>query len=280
MNLFPVKLFCLISVGLTTLAMAATQYTGSSHTGDQAIPNTKLWETALNKNTSGKPPATSEQQIARILKIASQMEYVTDVMAVKEAGLVYVRNLTDLEYLTSYTVTNPSDSYIAATGEFIAKYVGVYIVSRADIPPLLRLTSRVQNVNQAMDCKNAGLKIATNVSTFLRILPFGFETPSQEYRSQVSTFIAQNIAKVVGQHSSLETIIQIEKYVTLVTDAMAVKNAGLRAVKTKEDLLTLSTFAFEAPTPAYQQAVREFIRNNIARFPQQNRYNYNRFLHL
>ena len=62
-------------------------------------------------------------------------------------------------------------------------------------------------------------------------------------------------------------LIEIEKYTYYVNDAMAVKNAGLVAVHSKEDLIALSAFAQESPSVSYQQEVRAFIRNNISRFP-------------
>jgi hypothetical protein len=265
MKFLTVKLFCLFYI-FTTASVAYSQIGNSKHVGPEAIADNGMWEPVL-KNTTPRPPTASQQQIARILSIASQMEYVADTMAVKESGLVYVTNLSDLDYLTSFTVTNPSDDYKAATAEFIAKHVGTYISSRADIPALMKLTQRIQTVAQAMACKNAGLKVINSVAAFLRILPFSVEEPSDTYRAEVSTFVAQNISRFVGPRTTIASIIAVEKYTTLVVDAMAVKNAGLAAVRNKQGVLDLAKFAFESPTAAYQYAVREFIRENINRFP-------------
>ncbi len=251
---------CIFLFVLGTASPSFAQTREDKFVGSEPVINSRAWE-------SMKEPTPAQQQIARILKIASKMQYVNDVMAIKESGLVYVTNLADLYYLSTFTVSNPSDSYRMATGDFIARHVGTYIRTRADIPPLMKLNGRVLTVAQAMECKKAGLKVATTASTFLQILPFAVESPSEAYQRMVGAFVAQNIFRVLGPKSSIKVILKIENYSVFVSEAMAVKNAGLVAVKTKEDLLSLAEFAFEAPSPAYQEAVQVFIRNNISRFP-------------
>ncbi len=264
MNTFLIKRFLFIAVFGTISSIAIAQNSESRHTGTKAILNLELWE----KVTKDPIPQTAAQkQIAQVLSIASKMDLVSDVMSVKEAGLVYVTNLADLDYLTTFTVENPSEAYIAATAEFIAKYVGAYIFDRYDIPSLIKLNGRVKTINQAMACKNAGLKVAGSAASFLRILPYGFQNPTDEYKSQISAFIVANIQNQLGPRSSIETIIQIEKYSVLTIDAMAIKNAGLIAVKSKTDLLALAQFAFKNPSPSYKQAISEFIKTNLSRYP-------------
>lgn len=251
---------CALHFVLGTVTPSLAQTREDKFVGSEPVINSRIWE-------SMKEPTPAQQQIARILRIASKMQYVNDVMAVKESGLIYVTNLADLDYLSTFTVSNPSDGYRMATGDFIARHVGTYIRTRADIPALMKLTGRVETVPQAMACKWAGLKVATTAATFLQILPFAVASPSEAYQTMVGAFVAQNISRVLGPKSSIKVILKIESYSVLVSEAMAVKNAGLVAVKTKEDLLSLADFAFESPSSAYQEAIREFIRNNISRFP-------------
>ncbi len=260
------KYFFAVLFGMACAISAMAQSHEVTHSGAVPVYANQAWESVLKENPT-RPPTASQLQIARVLSVASQMQYVREAMNVKEAGLVYVANLADFDYLMTYTVENPSDAYITATAEFIARHVGDYIFSRADVPALIKLTERVQTVQQAMACKRAGLKVVNSARSFLEILPFGFSSPSDEYRSQVSTFVANNIRRFLGPKSSIAIIVEIEKYTVLVTEAMAVKNAGLVAVKSKTGLLELSQFAFENPTAAYQTAVSEFIKVNLSRYP-------------
>ena len=150
MNTFLIKRFLFITVFGAFSSIALAQNSESCHTGTEAIVNPDLWEKVMKDPA---PQTAAQKQIAQVLSIASKMDLVSDVMSVKEAGLVYVTNLADLDYLTTFTVENPSEAYITATAEFIAKYVGIYIFDRHDIPALLKLNGRVKTIDQAMACK-------------------------------------------------------------------------------------------------------------------------------
>lgn len=207
------------------------------------------------------------QEIAWILRNEAGVRTVNEAINLKTQGLQYVRDIYDFEYLTSCPFPNPSDAYKVAVGDFIARFVGNYIYSTYDLGMLRVLESRAPNVNQAMAVKSAGLRIRLQISDYLQLIPPSISNPSEAYTKAISNFTAKNIASVLDYYSPIYLIVEAERFTTLVGDAMMVKNAGLVAVRSRQDLFELATYSVQNPSPAYQQAVNTFIRDNINRYP-------------
>lgn len=207
------------------------------------------------------------KEIAWILRNEAGVRTVNEAINWKTQGLQYVRDISDFEYLTSCPFPNPSDAYKVAVGDFIARFVGNYVYSAYDLGILRVLESRAPNVNQAMAIKSAGLRIRLNISDYLQLIPASIHNPSEAYTKAISNFTARNIASVLDFYSPIYLIVEAEKFTTLVGDAMMVKNAGLVAVRSRQDLFELATYSVQNPSPAYQQAVNTFIRDNINRYP-------------
>ena len=129
------------------------------------------------------------------------------------------------------------------------------------------LESRVPNVTQAMAVKSAGLRIHLQIGDYLQLIPPSANNPSEAYMKAISSFTAKNIASVLDYYSPIYLIVEAEKFTTLVSDAMIVKNAGLVAVRSRQDLFELAAYSVQSPSVAYQQAVNAFIRDNINRYP-------------
>lgn len=211
--------------------------------------------------------ANLRPEISATLEAERRVSTVKDAIAIKETALVYVRDLADFEYLSSFTVSNPSDAYKNAVGDFIATYVARFTFQVWDLYYLNILEQRTVSVSQAISVKTAGLNVVTDIGQFLQILPFSVPTPSDTYRTQVSTFVANNIHRVLNYNSPIDQILQAEVYTKTVSDAMTVKNAGLIAVHSKYDLLRLAEYSVPTPSPTYRSAVETFIRDNIGRYP-------------
>lgn len=209
----------------------------------------------------------SRQQIATVLEAESRMTTVSESIAVKQSGLSYVQDISDFEYLASYTVSRPSDSYRKAVGDFIASYVGNYVQSPADLPYLQILEARTPTVTQALAVKSAGMRAVRSIQDFLVLISFSVSNPSDGYRKAVSSFVATNVQYSLNEYSPIYLIIKVEMYTQTINDSMAVKNAGLVAVHSKRDLLDLAQFSVSNPSQGYRDAVNRFIRDNISRYP-------------
>ncbi len=232
------------------------------HVGEFPIP-------AVDEEIAQLPAldVLSRREIARVLEAESRTTTVSDAMAIKRSGLAYVRDISDFEYLCSFTTPRPSEAYRRAVGDFIASHVGRYVRGPYDMRYLRVLEARTQLVSQAMKVKTAGLVAVRSVHDFLELLPFSVSNPSEAYRVAVSSFVAQHVRSALDRYSPIYLIVEVEKFTKTVTDAMAVKNAGLVAVHSKSDLLDLARYSTNNPSAAYRQAVSNFIRANIDRFP-------------
>jgi hypothetical protein len=209
----------------------------------------------------------SRPQISQVLAAEARVSTVRDAMYIKETGLVYVQNLSDFEYLATFTVSNPSLAYRTGVSNFIARYVSQFCRYSRDLDYLPLLEERSTTVQDAIAVKTAGLNAARNIHSFLRILPFSANNPSSAYRNAVSNFVAMNINKVLNRGSHIAQILKAEAFTVTVNDAMQVKNAGLIAVGSKSELLDLATYSVPNPSSAYIRAVEGFIRDNIAMYP-------------
>lgn len=220
-----------------------------------------------DKNFNKNMPSFGREEINYYLRAEAGVRTVNEAINLKTQGLRYVRDIFDFEYLTSCPFANPSDAYKVAVGDFIANYVGNYVYSTYDLNMLRVLESRVPNVNQAIAVKSAGLKIHMQISDYLQLIPPSVGNPSDAYKTAISNFTAKNISYVLDNYSPIYLIIEAEKFTTIVSDAMMVKNAGLVAVHSRQDLFELAAYSVPNPSPAYQRAVNDFIRNNLNRYP-------------
>lgn len=210
----------------------------------------------------------NSEQISYILGMEARVNTVGEALELKTRGLEYVENIYDFEYLTSCPFASPSDQYKTSVGDFIAKYTANYVYSVYDIQTLNILEARVPTVGQAMAVKAAGLVTNLEIQDFVRLVAPVVGNPSDAYKTAISTFTAKNIIYAVNRRSDIYYILEAEKFTLTVGDAMAVKNAGLQAVRTQRDLFLLATFSVGNPSEAYKQAVNNFLRDNLSRFPR------------
>lgn len=220
-------------------------------------------EMGVDKNT----PSFGREEISYYLRAEAGVRTVNEAINLKTQGLQYVRDIYDFEYLTSCPFANPSDAYKTAVGNFIASYVGNYVYSAYDFNMLRVLESRVPTVSQAMAVKNTGLRVRMQIGDYLQLIPPSIGNPSDAYKKAISTFTAQNISAVLDYYSQIYLIVEAEKFTITVSDAMMVKNAGLVSVHNRQELFQLAAYSVPNPSPAYQQAVNSFIRDNLNRYP-------------
>lgn len=207
------------------------------------------------------------EQISYLLQMEARVQTVNEALNLKTSGLQYVNNIFDFEYLTSCPFGSPSDAYKKAVGDFIARYAINYVTSRYDIPALNILESRVPTVTQAIAVKQAGMRIRLQIQDFVQLIPPSIANPSEAYTKAISNFIGQNIVYVVDYYSPIYLILSAERYTSLVGDAMAVKRAGLVAVRTQRDLFELASYTVANPSESYRQAVSAFLTENMPRYP-------------
>jgi hypothetical protein len=212
-------------------------------------------------------PSYGREEISYYLRAEAGVRTVNEAINLKTQGLQYVRDIYDFEYLTSCPFPNPSDAYKTAVGDFIVRFVGNYVYSAYDFNMLRVLESRVPTVNQAMAVKSVGLRVRMQISDYLQLIPPSVGNPSAAYVKAISSFTAQNISAVLDYYSQIYLIVEAEKFTTTVGDAMMVKNAGLVSVHNREELFQLAAYSVPNPSPAYQQAVNNFIRDNLNRYP-------------
>ena len=252
------------------IILAATLSIATAHSSDLAFKGQKaiLKKSVLTRESESFDSRNGREQIAALLDVESRLQTVGEAIDLKTRGLVYVQDAFDFDYLTTYPFQSPSDSYKAAVEDFIAQYVARYVTSFMDIPALASIESRTLHVNQAMAVKNAGLRPFINIQDYLRLIQPVFKNPSDAYLTAISTFTATNITRVVDSFSPIYLFVEVEKSTRLVNEAMAVKNAGLVAVRTQNDLLELARYSVANPSQAYIQAVNDFLRLNISRYPR------------
>ncbi len=252
--------FLRIFIALITLTFTVSSYSSElSADGLNQVPQRLL--------SVGNEKSNARDQIAVILEAERRVSGIQDSMAIKRTGLAYVQDLYDFEFLTTFTVTNPSAAYQTAVGEFIAEFVAQFTNHHSDIETLRILEMRTTTVPQAIKVKSAGLLRVRNIFEYLLILPLSVTSPSANYINGVSSFVAQTVPQFLNTYSPIDLILSAENYTATVTDAMAVKSAGLVAVHSKEDLLKLATFTVSNPSDLYRRAVDAFIRDNIGRYP-------------
>lgn len=213
------------------------------------------------------PVISGKEDIKIYLELESRVKTVSEAMDLKNQALPFVKNLDDFVYLATYTVPKPSDAYVNAVNEFIVRHAGTFFYSTADLFFLRVLEAKIKTVQQAMALRNIAFNAPLTVRDLLYILPATVENPSAAYSDAIANFAATNAPRVIDQYTYIPLIIDIEKFTKTVPQAMAVKNAGLVAVRTKRDLMDLATFSVEKPSDAYRQAVNDFLRLNISKYP-------------
>jgi hypothetical protein len=213
------------------------------------------------------PAESGKEDIAIYLQLEAGVKTVPEAMDLKNQALVYVKNLEDFNYLVTLPIPSPSDAYVSAVNEFIVRNAGQFFYSTSDLYWLKVLEGRVRLVPQAMALRNISFKTSLTIYDFLYIIPTTIKNPSDAYTTEIANFAANNVARVITADTPIASIIEVEKFVKTVNQAMTVKNAGLIAVRTKTDLLALGQFSNPNPSPAYQQAVNNFLRANISKYP-------------
>jgi hypothetical protein len=198
--------------------------------------------------------------IDRVIRRESDMRTISDAMAVKESGLRYVLNLSDFERLSSYAFSSPSEGYRAAVGDFIAKNVATFVKSADEIPTLLAIEQRAITISNAQIIKQAGLPVVRRLRDFKTLADSAFSNPSEGYVAMLSTFIATHIGIAIHPRTPIQAILEMEGRCKLISEAMAVKTAGLAAVQTPEEFWELTESAFSNPSDGYRDAVGAFIR--------------------
>ena len=209
----------------------------------------------------------SYEQIRNILEIESRVQTVSEAIDLKTQGLNYVNNISEFEYLTSCPFSNPSSAYLEAVGNFISQYVERYVNSTYDLRVLSILEGRSTLVEQAMNIKRVGLRVATDIQAFLTLIPPAVANPSDAYNDAISAFVGDNVRYSLNYYSPIYMIVEAERYTKYVDHALNVKRAGLVAVHYQRDLMELARLAFPNPSDAYRQAVDNFLRENIGRYP-------------
>jgi hypothetical protein len=254
----------LLISALMLATFSATNASESTFTGSAPITVRELdWEPApvITPVESGK------EDIKIYLELESRVRTVNEAIDLKNQALPFVKNLDDFVYLATYTVPTPSEAYINAVSEFIVRNAGTFFYSTADLFFLRILEAKIKTVPQAMALRNIAFKAPLTTRDLLYILPPTVENPSEAYKDAIANFAATNAARVIDQYTYIALIIDIEKFTKTVPQAMSVKNAGLAAVKTKRDLMDLATFSVPTPSEAYKQAVNDFLRFNISKYP-------------
>lgn len=214
--------------------------------------------------TSAVVPGDS---IERLLVLEARTTTVDHARAVKTAGLRLVRDLRDFEVLSRRAFSNPSDSYVATTSEFISRNVGVACHPGADLTALLTIEARTGQVDQAMAVKTAGLAAVSRFDDFEVLSRRAFSNPSDSYLASLSAWIARNAGRAgIGPDTDISRILVVEARTTQVDDAMSVKRAGLAAVRSQEQFLQLSRPAFSNPSASYSNALGQFVATYAGQF--------------
>lgn len=130
--------------------------------------------------------------------------------------------------------------------------------SRENIRIYLELESRVQKVSEAINLKTQALRYVEDLSDFEYLTSTPFANPSEAYKDAVGEFIARYIGGYVRDPQELRWLSVIENRVTKVNQAMAVKQAGVRAAHDVRDFLLIVPPAVGNPSEAYLKAISEF----------------------
>lgn len=224
-------------------------------------------ETQRDTQPNTQPNTQSREQIRYILEMERDVRTVDEAIRLKTQGLRYVESLMDFDYLCTLVIPNPSMAYREAVGAFIETHVGRYAYSYQDLQTLRMLEGKTYLVTQSMAVKREALRVAEGIHDFAYLVPPAVANPSDAYKQAIGQFVADHIYRMVDARSPIHMIVQVEGYTYLVSQSMAVKNAGLVAVYTQRQLHELAQYAFANPSEAYRQAVYRFVMENIDRYP-------------
>ena len=131
------------------------------------------------------------------------------------------------------------------------------------VQDVLALERRTTSVDQAIAVKRSGLMAASTLDDFLALCSYAFSNPSDNYRSAVSHFIAQNASGRITPVDDLSKLLALEARTTTVDDAMATKRAALAVVHDLPRFEVLSRNAFSNPSSNYEAARSQFITANL-----------------
>jgi hypothetical protein len=259
---------------------------GASMAGEAMTENTAAQSAVFVQamETSGEAPAsavpvlteslqsleTANSNLYRYLEMESRVRYVHEAIQIKESALREVYDLYDFEIISRYAFQSPSVDYKQAVGDFVVRNLSRYM-GRArgvrDLELALQIEGRAYLVSQAKAVKEEMARVSRNENEFEVISRSAFASPSEAYRDMQSLFVAENVGRSLHRSSRLRIILQIESRCKFVRDAIAVKEEGLIAVRTRRDLYALSRSAFSNPSEAYLQATYEFTRRHEGRYP-------------
>lgn len=252
---------------ISTFILASLTFANASELMFTGIAPITVRELDWEPTPVETPVISGKEDIKIYLELESRVRTVPEAIDLKNQALPFVKNLDDFVYLATYTVPRPSDAYVNAVSEFIVRHAGTFFYSASDLFFLRVLEAKIKTVPQAMAIRNIAFKAQLTVRDLLYILPPTVENPSAAYTDAIANFASANAARVIDQYTYIPLIVDIERFTKTVPQAMSVKNAGLVAVRTKRDLMELAQFSVATPSEAYKQAVNDFLRINISKYP-------------
>jgi hypothetical protein len=204
--------------------------------------------------------------IEDLLALESRATAIDHAVAIKRTGMSLALDLEAFARLSRSAFANPSDGYLAEVSAFIAANVGRALSPGSDLRTLVSVESRCTRIDDAIAVKRAGLAVVRSVEDFAALSRPAFSNPTAGYSQGISAFIAANVGRAVQPGSCIKTLLQIESLTTTISDAMAVKRAGLAAVRSSAEFLALTRPAFSNPTSGYESALSQFIAQHSAQF--------------
>lgn len=199
--------------------------------------------------------------------IESRQTTVSEAMSVKNSALGYAQDMYDFERVVRYAFSTPSLAYAQAVAEFIVINARPFINRYRDIDSILRLETKLFYVTQNRALKEAGLHLAKTPGDLMLLASSAIANPSAAYLEMLADLIARNSDRVIFWDTPISEILRMESKTRYINQAIAVKTAGLKTIRTRRELLDLSRPAFANPTPQYLQAIDQFRRQNEYRYP-------------
>lgn len=200
-------------------------------------------------------------RISRILQREAQAQTVPEALSVKRQGFRFVRSLWDFAQLTEPAVPNPSEAYLEGISGFIVTHLPeiLNMVVGFDVYALSAIESNTYYVKDSIAVKGIALSKISSLIEFYQIMISPFANPSPDYLRAVSQLIVNRLEPFVNEASSIQDLNWIESLTVYVSESIAVKTIGLKACVSPDKFWALTEYVFENPSPAYTQAVNQFI---------------------
>lgn len=191
---------------------------------------------------------------------------VDDAEAIKTAGLRAADGLAEFRELVRFQVADPSKAYRQMVSRFIAQHVVSQVRPGDTVTQILELEGLCAVVDQAMEVKKAGLRLVRDTAAYRRLMRLAYSNPSKAYKDARSRFMVRHVARGIFPATAVEQILDLEALALTVDDAIAVKEAGMVAVDSLDELMALGVPAVANPSPAYKQAIAAFIARHADDF--------------